>query len=145
MKQPVIRWFDPAFVIDLPVSTVALDVGDFLSWESSALVLMDAVGENATFVGIAMGACVVTVDSGNYIPVATKCIIECDLTSASYVIGAGLLYTSKNTLAAATSGADQIAWLFDNDGTLTRANVLIDVPNLCITGGTSVLFEGPAA
>lgn len=146
MKQPVIRWFDPSCVIDLPVSTVALDVGDFLSWESSVLVLFDLVTEDATFIGISMGGCRATVDDGKYIPVATKCIIECDLTSAAYTIGQGLLWTSDNTLATAGgSGVNQIAWLFDNDGTHTRANVLIDVPALNVSAGTNKLFEGPAA
>ena len=121
----------PAHIWTLPGSTVDLDRGDFLSYESDAAVLMDTVTEDATFIGIAMN----NYTSGDRVPqqvvAALVCMIECDVTSATYSIGDGLKYTSKNTLVADGS-ANTIAFAAkDESGSAaTRTKVYVNVPAL---------------
>lgn len=144
MIQPVVLVHDPMYVLPMAlgaaafVSTTLLEVGDFLSNETG-VVLMDLVTENATFIGISGGKTNTLMTAADYIPVYLKCIIEVDATSATYAVGAGLKYTSKNALVA-DSNVDTIAWCWDYDtATRTRIKALIDVPLLSYANG--VIFD----
>jgi hypothetical protein len=124
MARPVVVTIDYDNIVHLPVGAVALETGDLLSYESSAVVLMDAVTEDATFCGVALGNCT-TGQAGRLIPVATAGILEIDLTSAAYDFGDDLLWTSSNTLA--TAAANTLAWYWDKPATVARGRVRFDV------------------
>ena len=121
--QPVVKKWNPMKVLNLPAGTVAIREGDLLSWESGALVPVDTVTEDLTFIGIAGGK---RVNTGDPIPVYTECVVEIDLTSAAYVVGQGLMYTSDNTLVDAAT-ANSIAFFFEDNKTTARGDVYIDV------------------
>lgn len=122
--QPAILFYDPLTVVGLPVGAVALVFGDICSWESNALVLFNAATEDITFPGIAMGNRDAT---GDIIPVAMKCVLRLDLSSASYDHGDGLKYVSKNTLVT-DGAANTIAWKWSLEaGTITAGKVMFDV------------------
>lgn len=128
MKQPVIVRYDPLSVISLPVGSVAVDTGDLVTLESNAIVLMDRANvEEVLFVGICGGK---RGRTGDMLPIYTRCIISIDVTSATYGLGNGLKYTSKNTLVA-DGDADTIGWAFeDNSSSSSRILVYINVPEL---------------
>lgn len=129
--QPEVIRYEPAYVMSLPVGAVALEQGDLLSFESNAVVLMDLVTEDASFIGISGGKCD-TASAGTYIDVYLRCIVDIALVSATYAIGAGVKYSAKNTLVA-DSDANTIGWIWDfNTATRTRGKVLIDIPALGI-------------
>lgn len=133
--------YDPMWTLSLPVGAVALGVGDLVSYESAAAVLMDAVTESATFVGVSNGK-VAAGSTGTYIPIFPRCIVEISLSSSTYNLGEALIYASKNTLATATAGENAIGWLYQPDtGTVTSGKVLFDVPALAPTAaGTAAAF-----
>jgi hypothetical protein len=123
MIQPVVTNYDPMRILSLPFGAVAMVPGDLASYESAAIVLVDAAGENITFMGICGGKRNAT---GDHVPIYTKCIVDIDLTSAAYTIGQGLVYTSKNTLVDHGS-ADTIAWFWDLPATVARGKVIVDI------------------
>lgn len=132
-KQTSVVHYDPLYVISLPVGAAALEQGDLLSFESSTVVLFDLAAENVTFVG--MGGGKSAASTGDFIDVYMKCWADMALTSATYALGAGLKYTSKNTLVA-DGNADTIGWVWDfNTATRTRGKVYFNVPLLSQTSG----------
>ena len=129
--QPKVVAWEHQYVLSLPVSTVALEQGDLLSFESNVVVLMDAATEDATFVGVSGGKTDGS-NAGDYIDIYTKCLVDIQLASATYALGAGLKYSAKNTLVA-DGDANTIAHIWDfNTATRTRGKVLIDIPALGI-------------
>jgi len=143
LESGVITKWDPMTVIHLPVGTEALYAGDLCSFESSAVVLFNAVGNNTTFCGVTFAKKDSDVATGTYIPLATKCILSVPLTSAAYFLGQGLKYdgTTRNQLVDhGASAADTIAWYHDEPATTTRANVLIDIVQLVMVAG---IYETP--
>lgn len=124
MKQPVVVQYDEMMVISLPLGSVALDTGDFIDFDTNACILMNADSEDNQFVGISGGK---RKNTGDMIPVYTRCIIEVDCTSASYALGAGLKYTSKNTVVA-DSNANTIGWsAYNYTSSVTRIRMYINV------------------
>lgn len=145
MKLRMIN-YDPMTVITLKVTdSTAVDVGEMLQYVSGTVLPMDEVGDDATFCGISLGKAL-TSETGKEIAIAQRCICEATLTSAAYVIGNGLLWASATSLAAATSGANQIAWFYDwklTGQTVTSGYVLFDVLMLAVNADK--LFESSNA
>ncbi len=140
MLQPTIVRYNEHKVISLPAGSIGFDTGDLLSFESNALVLMDAAGEDATFVGVSGGKRNAT---GDKIPVYPECWISIDVTSATYGLGAALKYVSKNTLVA-DGDANTIAWAWeDKTSAVTRLLVYINVPIIGLVADK--LFEKVSA
>ena len=136
MAKPTILHLstDPADYVRIPrASTTVINYGEFLSEESSKAVLMDAVGEDATFAGIAVSQHI----SGNTDDVISclDCVIEVDCTSATFDIGNGVLYAagdaSTDYKVADDSGANTIGWANKvYVSAVTRMQVRINVPVL---------------
>ena len=127
MEQPLVVKYGDGRTdrVDVPIaSATTIEKGDFISYESNKAVLMDNVGEDDTFCGMAETTST-NGDTENLV-VLTKCIAEVDTTSATYTIGQGLMYTSENTLVAAGSDT-AIAWSTEYKTSCTRLRVLIDV------------------
>jgi len=130
MAQPQIVFYnqDLFSVQSFPVgSSDTIEVGDFVLYDGTDLAEFSTTATNdATFIGIANGASLAgeTMD----IPVLLKCIIDCDLTSATYKFGAGLKNdgANENTLVA-DSDANTIAWFWEHTtATITRGRCHID-------------------
>ena len=120
----------PANILTLRGSTVDLERGDLLSYESSVAVLMDTVTEDSTFCGVAL-----TQYSDNYrapqqVVAALVCMVEIDATSATYDVFDGLKLASSNTLVADGS-ANTIAWCAEIEtSAASRIKAYINVPAL---------------
>ena len=129
MAQPVILIHDPIYNGNAPItSTEVIAKGDLVDITSSGYIYkMDAAGDNDTFVGVALDASASgETDNVTFSP---KCIVEIDTTSADYLVGNGLKYTSANTLVD-DGGADTIGWAWEHKSSATRLNVFIDAPAL---------------
>ena len=113
--------------IAAPVAaTLALAQGDLVSYESNTTVAVDAAGEDASFLGYMVNATIADQDEPDRAIVGLRGIIEYDATSATYTVGAGLKYTSKNAVVA-DGGADTIGWSAEYGTTQTRLDTIIDV------------------
>ena len=113
--------------IAAPVAaTLALAQGDLVSYESNTTVAVDAAGEDASFLGYMVNATIADQDEPDRAIVGLRGIVEYDATSATYTVGAGLKYTSKNAVVA-DGGADTIGWAAEYGTTQTRLDTIIDV------------------
>lgn len=111
----------------LPVgAAVAIETGDLISLESNSSTLLDADTDDATFVGFAISQHTANVAMPATLLVGLKGILLFTVTSASYGFGAGLKYTSENTLVA-DGGANTIAWSGEEATTVTSLKTIIDV------------------
>jgi len=121
---------NPADVWTVPGSTVDLERGDFVSFESGVAVLMDADTEDATFAGFMLNQ----YDADKRVPqqvvLALVGMLQCAATSATYNAFDALKYTAKNTVVADGS-ANTIAWAAkDYASASTSIRVYINVPAL---------------
>ncbi len=107
-------------------STLALAQGDLVSYEANTTVAVDAATEDGTFLGYMVNATIADQDEPDQAIVGLRGIIEYDATSATYTIGEGLKYTSKNAVVA-DGGSDTIAWSAEYGTAQTRLDVIIDV------------------
>jgi len=115
------------------VNTVVIEQGDLLSLESNSILNMNAVGEDATFAGVAVTRHLTGVDGD--VTVAPLAIIEIDCTSATYGYGDGLLYVAGSGTVeysvADDSGANTIMWCYREYTTaVTRLVALVHAPIL---------------
>jgi hypothetical protein len=144
MAQPRIVNHESMYVKSLPLHADAIltatliKFGDLVRYESAGVGLFDTATEEEKFLGVAMGTTLTTmVAATDYIPVAMKCIVEIDLSSANYDFGDQLGYAATaNTLCArATTTTPTIAWFWGRDeDSITRGLVLIDATNALTTG-----------
>ena len=105
----------------------ALTRGDYGSYESSAVVLMDAVTEDATFCGVHItNHPASTTGNPNEAVMALKCQIEGTVASASYDFGDGLKYSAAKTLVA-DGGENTMAHAAERGASVTSLKILIDV------------------
>ena len=111
--------------LTLPKKTAAdaLTIGDFLSWNTSGVERMDAVGEDATFIGIC-GMDSADADGPQNILVYTQCICEVASTSATYTPGQSLLWTDGEVATGAA--ANTVCWSLEYKTTATSLKVLVD-------------------
>ena len=133
MLQPTIVRYNEHKVISLPAGSIGFDTGDLLSFESNALVLMDAAGEDATFAGIAVSRHETGV-SGD-VTVAPIAIVDIGCSSATYGYGDGLLYVSGSGtveyVVADDSSANTIMWAYQEYTTaVTRLVAIVSNPIL---------------
>ncbi len=110
-------------------ATTVLEVGDLLYATTLYAAALAKATYDAKFIGIAAESSLAT--ESNDIDVLLKCILDIDVTSASYSVGEGLKYTSDNTLVD-DGDANTIAWVHENKtgAVATRVKVMIDVPVL---------------
>lgn len=144
MAEPIIRHASPfgGDFLDIPrATTTVLQKGWLLSLESNKAVNMDAVGEDATFVGVAY----TNHESGDVhnVTALLKCILEIDATSSTFDIGNGVKYAAGDASTvysvADDGGANTIANVAKQyDTAATRILIYIDVVNL------AKLFENNA-
>ena len=129
MAQPVILIYDERDTLDAPItSTAVVTAGDLVDVTASGYIYkMDAAGDDATFVGLAVDSSA-TAETTN-VTFAFKCIAEIDALSGSYRVGAGLKYSAANSLVD-DDGANTIAWVAGNTTAATRIKILVDVPAL---------------
>ena len=107
-------------------ATVALNQGDLVSYESNTTVLLDAGTEDATFHGYMINSPIADQDEPDRAVTGLKGIVEYDSTSATYAVGDGLKYTSKNALVA-DGAANTLAFSAEYGTTKTRLTTIIDV------------------
>jgi len=105
--------------------------GQLLIEASGEVDHMDAVAEDADFIGVALtGHSANPDDFRDSITVSQKCLIDIDVTSAAYVYGAGLKYSAGGPTTdyslVADGGANTIAWAAETK-TATRLLVYVDV------------------
>lgn len=121
----VVTWYNPATVVSFPVGATAVDVGDMVQLSSSLIIPLTAATDDSLMLGIALGKA--AAGSGDYIPVATECLVDIGATSAAYAFGAGLKWASANSLVA-DGDANTIAWCYDfSSATRTRIKAYFNV------------------
>ena len=120
-------------------ASTTIEVGDLVRYQTetdpltSGVALFDTATEDELFLGISKGKSQTTMVSGAYgdaIPVNTKCIIECPLSSGNYNFGEGLGYSgTKNTLEGDTVTTNPtVAWFWGEDAnSITTGLVLVDI------------------
>lgn len=136
MAKPTILHLskDPSDYVRIPRdSTTVVDVGDFISVESSKATLMNAATDDATFAGIAISKH----ESGNTddVVVALDCVIEVDCVSATYTLGAGVKYNAGSATVdykvEDDAGANTVGWSHRvYSSAVTRMEVRINAPVL---------------
>lgn len=149
MADPIIRHVSPfnGDFVELPrASTVVIKKGWLLSLESNTIENMNADTEDVTFAGVAY----TNHESGDphNVTVLMKCIVDIDVTSATYVFGVGLKYTAGSATVdyslVADANANTIAWSQQvASSAVTRLQVRFDVPVLGIPADK--LFETVSA
>ena len=87
----------------------AVVYGDLVSYESNTATVMDGASDDATLLGFGTTSHVANERMPDNVVVGLKGVVVYGCTSAQHALGAGLLWTSANTLAA-DSGANTIAW-----------------------------------
>jgi hypothetical protein len=87
-------------------NSVAIAVGDLITYESSTAIKMAAANKDVYFAGIAIQKKVAS-DGQTTLLVRKNPIAWIDATSASYTIGAKVKWTSANTVVA-SGGSDEI-------------------------------------
>ena len=129
MAQPVILAYDVKDVLRAPVtSTEVIVKGDLVKLKSTGYIYaVDAATNDITFVGLALDSSATA--ETTEVAFAFKCIAEIDATSASYRVGAGLLWTSDNTVAD-DAGANTLCWVAKNTTSASRIEILVDAPKL---------------
>ena len=112
--------------VNIATST-AIEQGDLISLESAEAVLMDAVTEDATFLGYAFTSHFTDQAEPDKLVVALKGIVTYDCTSgSSYDFADNLKYAAENSLAIASDNV--MAFVAKSGvGTVTRVDALIDV------------------
>ncbi len=112
----------------LVATATVLEAGDLLYGSKGKAYAITKATHDILFAGIAGESSLAT--ESNDITVYIKCIIDIDVTAASYYVGAELRYTSDNALVAA--GSQALAWAHENivGSTAARIKVLVDVPLL---------------
>jgi hypothetical protein len=110
-------------------TATVIEPGDLLYGSKNKVYAVAAATHDAKFIGIAQEASLAT--ESNDITVLIGCILDIDVTSASYFVGQGLKYTSDNTLVD-DANANTVAWAHENfiGRVTTRLKVLINVPVL---------------
>lgn len=146
MAQPVIISYNPDFVVNIPVGSVAINVGDLVTIESNALAVVDAAADCVYLAGVSMGKA--AANAGGYLPVALKCIVLIDADSEARTLGDALGYSAANKVKNVANGTKMFGWYLDEGKTSTTVRMLVDVPLLGIgntysTGVKSHLFETP--
>jgi len=132
MIQPTILMEpgSPADVWTLTGTTVDLDRGDLLSFEDGVAVLMNLVTEDATFAGVCHNAYDADILVPAQVTSLMKCIIDIDVTSATYTGFQPLLWASDNCLET-DAGANTIAFCWRAAASaVTRLKVYVNVPEL---------------
>ncbi len=116
-------------VLMLVATATVIKVGDLVYASVGKVYAVAASTADAKFQGIAGESSAAS--QSNSITVHTKCVVDVDVTSASYYVGAGLRWVSTDTLND-DGGANTLAWAHENFvGTVTtRLRVLIDVPRV---------------
>ncbi len=122
--QPIIVQWDPMYVFHWNTSIVDFTAGDMLTLDSGVVTLQNYVEESVGFIGIAAG----TEDRGT-VPVHLRCKVRMNLVSAAYNFGAGLKYSSRETLVA-DSSEYTLGWFFEPAKTTDWGCVLFDTPRL---------------
>lgn len=131
MAQPTILQYAgdmDRFVIPIAAAT-AIEVGDLISYEGSAAVLLNADTEDATFIGYAINQHTANQPEPDRLVVGLRGVLKMTVTSATYDFGDGLKYTSENTLVA-DGGANTLAWAGEYAATVTTLKVIVDVIKL---------------
>lgn len=130
MEVQIVKYFPGNSVMAEVASATVLEKGFFISYESNKAVPMDAVTEDATFLGICND------DSADGdtddVEVLLKCEIRVDVVSATYSILQGLKYSAGSATVdyklVDDSSANTIAFsLEEKTSAVTRLKVLIDV------------------
>lgn len=148
MAQPRLVHEEGLLIKNLPLhaeaiaSSTLVVVGDLLRYEAestataSGVGLFDTASEYAKFVGVSKGKTKTDMTAGaygDYIAVALRGVVKCDLASANYNFGQPLGWSAKNTLTAAvtTTGPFTIAWYYGSDeDSITSGLVYFDVIEL---------------
>lgn len=111
-------------------TSTAIEKGDLISWESNAAVLVDNVGEDATFAGYAITQHNTAFVEPDRLVVGKVGIVELDSTSATYTFGQDVMYTSENAVVDSTNGATAMCWANEYKTTATRLECYINAPLL---------------
>ena len=108
-------------------SSTNIEQGDFLSYESGNIVLMDAAAEDATFAGYACNQVSSDFSEPDRVVVGLKGILRVDATSAAYTFGQDLMYAAENSVVDAS--ANSICWSIEDTAavSVTSLDILIDV------------------
>lgn len=132
MAKPVLvtEFVLPANIIEVPCSTsLAIESGALVSYESNTAVYMDAATEDATFIGVCAIACPTAQD---HVLVAIRGVIDIDCTSATYAQASGLKYSagdaSTDYSLVADGSANTIMFAAKYYGSaVTRIRAIFDV------------------
>ncbi len=127
----ILQWFYSYHTKMPRASATVFKVGDLVSLESNAAVNFNAVGEDATFAGLAVTEWA-SGDAGD-VTIAPLAIVKIGCSSATYGYGAGLLYVSGSATAeyvvADDAGANTIFWCYQEyTSAVTRLVALVPAP-----------------
>ena len=130
MAIPRVKVEAPDFERATVACAAAIEKGDFVSWETNTAVLLDAVGEDATFIGYAITQRNTSFDEPDRLVVGKVGIVEYDSTSATYDMAQDVMYTSENAVVDSTNGGTALCWSNEYKTTATRLEVYVNAPLL---------------
>lgn len=120
MTQPRLVDFDECDVTYVVIADgVAIQKGDLITYESSTAIQMAAANKDDYFIGVADQDKVAS-DGQTKLRVVTAGKLEVDVTSATYIVGDELKWTSANALVAsgAATGIARV-WRLPSQNTVT--------------------------
>jgi hypothetical protein len=117
--------------LHMPIaSATVIARGDLMEYESGAVTVVDAAGDNVTFVGVSLDLS--RNGDTDDVNILLRGKLNLTVASATYAIGKALKYSSGANgtdwvLTGATSGADGIAWSAQYKGSsVTNLDVFFD-------------------
>lgn len=133
---------NPCDYVRLPIATgVQVKQGDLISYESNTCTVLNAAGDDATFVGLTFTESI----TGETEPI-TVCVgpvvVIADVTSATYAFGVGILYSAgaytTDWSFADDAGANTLGHIWrEYTSTVTRAYIRFDAWAI----GIGTMFE----
>jgi len=107
-----------------PASATVIKAGEFLTWESNLVAIVDDPTDDVYFIGMALGAS--ANGETDKIPITPAFIADVTVASAAYDLGAGLKFAADGSLEA-DGGADTVAHVWDySSATVTSLRARFD-------------------
>lgn len=120
-------------------SSTAFTIGEAISLESNVLTKINASTDNSTFIGLLAGESLST--DTKAVPVHRVCVVQTTLVSATYTLGASLIWSASNVYVA--NATDTLGWIHDQD-TATRTSGIVYINVIMLSNSAGMIYDTPA-